>query len=1114
MSDVAASLPSGEVERIRSLRALEILDTLPEQAYDDLTLLASQVCGTPVALVSLVDANRQWFKSKVGFASSEVAREGAFCTHAIQDPHRLFEIEDAQTDPRFAESTLVRDTPNIRFYAGAPIVNERGEALGTVCVIDVQPRRLNDAQRACLTALARQASKLLALRGNAITAERQAQAYEKLSVEARLRQHRSDDLLDLVLRGDRMGLWDLHVPTGRWTLNEYGLAMLGHANDASLWEAGPYATLLHEDDRARLAEAMRRHLEDGVPFYEVTHRLRHADGHWVWVLERGVVVERDEQQRPVHAIGTHVDVTALRESDEQRRRALERLELALAGGDMGLWDWDVTTGRVVRNRQWTAMLGYSHEETEREDGLWDRIVHPDDRDAALAVMDRHLRGEVPMYETEVRLRHRDGHWLWMLDRAKVVERDADGRPLRVVGTHMNITERKRDAMALARATDMLERTGRMAHVGGWEVDIETRQVTWTDEVWRIHELEREGNPDLDRALDFYVPESRAILSAALESAMREGTAYDLELQLVTAKGRPIWVRAICVSERVGGRIGRVFGTVQDVTDRKHDVLALARATETLERTGRMARVGGWEIDLQTGKVTWSHEVYRIHEREPGDDPDLSDAIRSYAPEDQPMLTAAVEAAMREGKPFDIELRMTTAKGRAVWVRSMGVVERAADGSIARVYGTVQEITDRKRVEQALVASERRIRTITDNLPALVAHIDRDQRYTFVNAHLGRYLGKPAEEVVGRTLAEVREPMLDQILPHVDAALAGRIASFEVSAAALGRDYHVHTYFIPDVGVDGEVNGFYAMTLDITARKQAELQRAESEERLRGITDNLPALIVEFDPAWRIRFCNGASRTWLGLDPLAMVDRPAAETLLETRFSAHESHLHRAFSGEKVSFEETAQLLVGRRHLQTTYLPHYDGVGQVAGVYGMTSDITELKEIQRRLDAQARIDPLTGLANRRQFEERVAEAMARTLRTRVPMAVVLLDVDRFKAINDSLGHPGGDAVLKEFAERLGSVVRKTDLVARFAGDEFVVVLENLASEDEAGAIAAKMVAAVRPPFTVDGAPWTVTTSAGFATFEGGDQTVAELLSRADGALYAAKSGGRDRVAAAA
>jgi anti-sigma regulatory factor (Ser/Thr protein kinase) len=175
-------MPANEPARLDALRRYRILDTDPERAFDDLTLLASQICGTPIALITLIDESRQWIKSRVGITVIETARSVAFCAHTI-DQRDIFVVPDAREDVRFQENPFVRNPPHIRFYAGAPLVTPEGHALGALCVLDTVARTLSEAQTWALDALRRQAQAQLELRRNLADLERSLAERDRAEAE-------------------------------------------------------------------------------------------------------------------------------------------------------------------------------------------------------------------------------------------------------------------------------------------------------------------------------------------------------------------------------------------------------------------------------------------------------------------------------------------------------------------------------------------------------------------------------------------------------------------------------------------------------------------------------------------------------------------------------------------------------------------------------------------------------------------------------------------------------------------------------------------------------------------------------------------------------------------
>ncbi len=178
---IPASKPHNETERVAALNGYDILDSVPEKEFDDLTQIAADICGTPISLISLIDHNRQWFKSKIGIDISETHRDVAFCAHAILEPDKLLVVHDSAGDERFHDNPLVTGHPNIAFYAGVPLVTEGGHALGTLCVMDRKPNNLSEDQVTTLTALARQVVVQFELRKKNTELKRQRDDLQKLN---------------------------------------------------------------------------------------------------------------------------------------------------------------------------------------------------------------------------------------------------------------------------------------------------------------------------------------------------------------------------------------------------------------------------------------------------------------------------------------------------------------------------------------------------------------------------------------------------------------------------------------------------------------------------------------------------------------------------------------------------------------------------------------------------------------------------------------------------------------------------------------------------------------------------------------------------------------------
>jgi PAS domain S-box-containing protein len=419
-----------EDQRLAALKAYDVLDTPPEAAFDDITGLAGRLCQTPMALISLVEAERQWFKSRVGLDERETPRSVSFCAHALRDGDMMV-VEDAACDPRFRENPLVTAEPHIRFYAGAVLRTPAGIPIGTLCVLDNKPRPggLTDLQADALRTMARQVMTQLELQ-RALAQKRQSEDAARRAMAA----------------VQSVGAWEWDIVSNRITADGafarlYGLDPVQAAEGAPL---ELFAKAFHPDDAERVAEEIQTAVETGREFVS-EYRVTPTPGEVRWVMARGEVYH-DGRGEPVYFPGLVIDIT------ERKAVENELAEIAAALGESEsrfraiadsmpqmVWSTRPDGFHDYYNARWYEFTGMPAGSTDGEG--WNDMFHPEDQPRAWARWSESLATGEP-YDIEYRLRHHSGVYRWTLGRAMPI-RNAEGEITRWFGTCTDIDDLKR-----------------------------------------------------------------------------------------------------------------------------------------------------------------------------------------------------------------------------------------------------------------------------------------------------------------------------------------------------------------------------------------------------------------------------------------------------------------------------------------------------------------------------------------------------------------------------------------------------------------------------------------------------------------------------------------------
>ena len=470
-------------------------------------------------------------------------------------------------------------------------------------------------------------------------------------------------------------------------------------------------------------------------------------------------------------------------------------------------------------------------------------------------------------------------------------------------------------------------------------------------------------------------------------------------------------------------------------------------------------------------------------------------------------------ALREQRPvYDVEMGVNRPDEEQRWLRVSAMPIAGADGGVVIAYA---DITERRRGQKALAASERRFRTLFESFPEMVFVVDTSGRFSLVHVPQNEWLSavdastwpsKPLEEILGAEVAG----LLSSALAEVMADGGSQTVEFRYAFAGIERDYAATVS--PMQGETAWPEGFVVVLRDVTAERLF----SESQRIAATTFESQEGMMVTDDRGVILRV-NRAFTELTGYE----ADEVVGKTPAVLKSERHDQEFYRAMWSE-LEFKGYWQGEVWNRRKDGELYPEWLTISAVADEQGRTthyvgafSDISERKEAEMQIRHLAFYDPLTELPNRRLLFDRLQQALAAGHRSRAYGALLYLDLDHFKMLNDTRGHDAGDELLIEVAARLRASVREEDTVARLGGDEFVVMIEGLGADEAAaasqtGRLAEKIRYALAEPFKLKGGGYSLTPSIGVSLFRGHEADVQVLLKQADMALYEAKEQGRNAV----
>ncbi|WP_373519987.1 PAS domain-containing protein [Aquiflexum sp.] len=689
--------PFESKERLESLQSLDLMDSSPEKEYDAITELAAIICDCPIALISLVDEKRQFFKSHHGLDIDQTPIEVSFCAKAIQSEKDIFMVNDAREETAFCANPLVTGIPNIVFYAGVPLTGPKGETVGTLSVIDRKPRKLDDRLKKALKSLANQVIQLFELRKS-----------KKMLLETQMEFKTEAMRLHNVIEATRVGTWEWHIQTGEVIINERWAEIGGYTlEELQPIEEGTWFKLIHPEDMDISRSIIQDCFEKKIDYYDIECRMLHKDGHIVWINDRGKIISWSEDGKPLIMSGTHTDIT--------EKKKIE-LDLAKALGDLSERVKEQSCLYQIANLS-SQRLSVERLLTHAVEILPTGFQFEEEISVAIA-----YRGQ------EFTSPHHKASKQTLVSR----KMDLDGNELYIVVTYHSQKPLmdegpflKEERQLLDTVTDNLILNINQILTGESLEQNEKRFRTLVENsadsfaILGLDGIAKYVSPSItktlgyteEEALDLQLfeiihPEDREKVAETLNRALENpGIPFTQNVSRTLHKdGTWLWIEATITNMFHDPVINGLVDNFRDITDQVLYREAIQRSNERYEYVNKVTNDAIYDWDIVQDVFEWGEGFFRIFDFNKKEEPfrlsDWADMMDfSDREKNKPTWNEFLEdpGQYRWHKEF----RIRKGDGSIAFVEEMGHLIRDEDGAPIRMIGVLRDVTDNKELQNLL-----------------------------------------------------------------------------------------------------------------------------------------------------------------------------------------------------------------------------------------------------------------------------------------------------------------------------------------------------------------------------------------------------------------------------